>query len=280
MGAGPGVRDLGHRPGLGPARARRARAGRRRRRSRRARHGPGRRVLVVLLRGDRDRQEPVPEGGVGRRRPGLPVRLDEPRLGAGPGAVGAHRLAVHPRRVPRRPRDDRSHVDAAARLRLAPRRGGRARARAARRRRSPARRGEHEPALARAADLGRRLVRRGPQLPRRLADAVEGDLLRLPAGGLHRAAGRRLLQRPLPRRRPGGRPDAVGRAHRPRHRRAELRVLGGQRPAGRRAVVRRPELRRRDGLHLRRPDRAADPARLPQVLRHRASRCGSPRSCT
>ena len=40
------------------------------------------------------------------------------------------------------------------------------------------------------------------------------------------------------------------------------------------------ELRRRDGLHLRRPHRPADRARLPQVLRHRASRCGSPRSCT
>ena len=37
------------------------------------------------------------------------------------------------------------------------------------------------------------------------------------------------------------------------------------------------QLRRRDGVHLRRPDRAADRARLPQVLRHRASRCGSPR---
>ena len=81
---------------------------------------------------------------------------------------------------------------------------------------------------------------------------------RLPARRLHRAAGRRLLQRPLPRRRARGGPDAVGRAHRPRHRRAELRLLGRQRPAGRRAVVGRPQLRRRDGLHLRRPDRAAD----------------------
>ena len=62
---------------------------------------------------------------------GLPVRLDEPRLGAGARALGAHRLAVHARRVPRRHRDDRPHVAAAAGLRLAPRRGGRARARAA-----------------------------------------------------------------------------------------------------------------------------------------------------
>ena len=102
-------------------------------------------------------------------------------------------------------------------------------------------------------------------------------LSRLPARRLHRAAGRRLLQRPLPRRRAGRRADAVGRGHRPGHRGAELRLLGRQRPAGRRAVVGRPQLRRRDGLHLRRPDRAADRPRLPQVLRHRASPCGSPR---
>ena len=125
------------------------------------------------------------------------------------------------------------------------------------------------------------VVGRRPQLPRRLADAVEGDPHRLPAGRLHRAAGRRLLQRPLPRRRARpARADALGRAHRPGHRRPELRLLGRQRPARRRAVVRRAQLRRRDGLHLRRPDRAADHPRLPQVLRHRASRCGSPRSCS
>ena len=47
------------------------------------------------------------------------------------------------------------------------------------------------------------VVGRRPQLPRRLADAVEGDPPRLPARRLHRAAGRRLLQRPLPRRRAG-----------------------------------------------------------------------------
>jgi YHS domain-containing protein/uncharacterized membrane protein YraQ (UPF0718 family) len=70
-------------------------------------------------------------------------------------------------------------------------------------------------ALARAPDLGPGLVGRRAQLPRRLADAVEGDPQRLPARRLHRAAGRRLLQRPLPRRRARGRADAVGRGHRP-----------------------------------------------------------------
>ena len=38
----------------------------------------------------------------------LPVRLDEPRVGARARAVGAARLAVHARRVPRRHRDDRA----------------------------------------------------------------------------------------------------------------------------------------------------------------------------
>ena len=56
-------------------------------------------------------------------------------------------------------------------------------------------------ALARAPDVGRRVVGRRAQLPRRLADALQGDRARLPARRLHRAARRRLLQRPVPRRR-------------------------------------------------------------------------------
>ena len=52
-------------------------------------------------------------------------------------------------------------------------------------------------------------------------------------------------------------------------RRAELRLLDRQRPAGRRAVVGGDLVRRRDGVHLRRPDRAPDRDRLPQVLRRR-----------
>ena len=46
-----------------------------------------------------------------------------------------------------------------------------------------------------------------------------------------------------------------------------LRLLDRQRAARGGAVERRHQLRRRDRLHLRRPDRAADPQHLPQVLR-------------
>ncbi len=66
------------------------------------------------------------------------------------------------------------------------------------RRRPPApRRRRGEPRLARAPDLVLGLVGRGGQLPRRLADALEGDRDRLPARRLHRAARQRLLQQPL-----------------------------------------------------------------------------------
>ena len=65
------------------------------------------------------------------------------------------------------------------------------------------------------------------------------------------------------------------RPRRPADRRAQLRLLGRQHPPRRGALVGRDQLRRRDGLHLRRPDRAADRARLPQVLRLDLHRCGS-----
>ena len=42
------------------------------------------------------------QGGERGQRAGLPVRLNQPGLGARPGAVGADRLAVHGGRVPRR----------------------------------------------------------------------------------------------------------------------------------------------------------------------------------
>ena len=58
------------------------------------------------------------------------------------------------------------------------------------------------------------------------------------------------------------------RDRRPDHRHAELRLLGRQRAARRGAVVGRDQLRRGAGVHLRRPDRAADHRDLPQVLRH------------
>ena len=48
---------------------------------------------------------------------------------------------------------------------------------------------------------------------------------------------------------------------------AVVRLLDRERAARRRAVERRDQLRRRGRLHLRRPDRAADPEHLPEVLR-------------
>src|ERR671922_278439 len=45
-----------------------------------------------------------------------------------------------------------------------------------------------------AAHIGAGVVRRRPQLPRRLADAVEGDHDRVPAGRVHRAVRQPLLR--------------------------------------------------------------------------------------
>ena len=70
-------------------------------------------------------------------------------------------------------------------------------------------------------------------------------------------------------------PPRSRRARRPPDRGAELRLLGRQRAARRRPVVRRHLLRRRDGVHLRRPDRAADHRDLSQVLRQDVTHCGS-----
>ena len=67
------------------------------------------------------------------------------------------------------------------------------------------------------------------------------------------------------------------RDRRPDHRRAQLRLLGRQRPARRRALVGRDQLRRRDGVHLRRPDRAADHRSPTASTTGRPSPCGSPR---
>ena len=83
---------------------------------------------------------------------------------------------------------------AAAAVRQPPARGAGARARAARRQRPPAPRGRRAAELARAATSTGRVVRRRAQLPRRLADAVEGDHDRVPAGRVRRAARQRLLR--------------------------------------------------------------------------------------
>ncbi len=230
MGARARLRDQRDRPGLGAARADRERAGRRRDRPRGPRNGARRCVLVVLLRGDRDRQEPVPEGRFGDLGPELPVRLDEPRLGARARALGADRLAVRAGRVRGRHRDDRPDGRHAAAVRLAPGRGGRPRARARSRHGPPAPHSRRAADLAPAAHQRRRVVGRRPQLPRRLADALQGDHDRLPARRVRGAARRRLLQRPLPAGLLSARAGALGGVHRPGHRRAELRLLRRQRP--------------------------------------------------
>ena len=140
-------------------------------------HGARRGVLVLLLRRDRDRQVAVREGGLGGDRARLPVRLDQPRLGAGPGPLGADRLAVHARRVRRRDRDDRADGGEPAAVRLPAARGAGAAPRPGGRRPDT----QHPPPATRACTWRqrltsrRRLVRRRRQLPRRLADALEGD---------------------------------------------------------------------------------------------------------
>ena len=133
------------------------------------------------------------EGRVGGQRAGVSVRLDQPGVGAGDRAVGADRLAVHARRVRRRDRDDRADDAAAAAVRQPsgwrPRRG-----------RTPneADTGHQHHTAGRVScswragvrctgtALGAGLVGCGPQLPRRLADAVDGDHDRVPAGRVHR----------------------------------------------------------------------------------------------
>ena len=76
-----------------------------------------------------------------------------------------------------------------------------------------------------------------------------------------------LLGPPVPHR-PPARVETLGAADRAGRQPAELRLLDRQRPPRRGAVERRDQLRRRRGVHLRRPDHRADPGDLPEVLRH------------
>ena len=138
----------------------------------------------------------------------VPVRLDQPRVGARPGAVGADRLAVHARRVPRRDRDDRADDACCCGCSSA----ARSRSRPASTRIEADTGHQHHmrrraAVLARAADLGAGVVGRRAQLPRRLADAVEGDHDRVPARRVHRPARQRLLRRPVPHERAGAAAD-------------------------------------------------------------------------
>ena len=240
-------------------------------------HRLGSGVLVVLVCGDRDRKVAVSEGRQRGQRAGVSVRLDEPRVGAGPRSVGADRLAVHGRRIRRRNRDDRADDGAAAPVRQPPAGGAGPRARAGGRQRTPAPRRRLGAELAPAADIaGRR-----------------GRMWRTTSGATGRCCGRRSRSASCS---PGSsRSSATGSSNRcssttprsrsrrsrtscrPRDRRAQLRLLGRQRSAGGGPVVRRDQFRRRARVPVRRPDRAADPRDLPQVLRRLRTRCGSPR---
>src|SRR4029079_220602 len=68
---------------------------------------PRRGLVLVLLRGDRDRQVAVYEGRVVGVAAGVPVRLDDPRDRARDRDLDLDRMAVHARRVRRRPAADR-----------------------------------------------------------------------------------------------------------------------------------------------------------------------------
>ena len=139
-------------------------------------------------------------GGVGA---GVPVRLDQPRDRARDRDLDPDRMAVHARRVRRRPGADRRD-DLLLRLFVSRRleREAREHAQAADTGHQHHSAGE-QLSLARAADSVVGLVGRRSQLPRRLADALEGDRDRLPARRVHRPAGQRLLQRAVHRARPG-----------------------------------------------------------------------------
>ena len=223
--------DLRDRAGVGATRADRARARRQRLALARRRHRPRGRVVFVLVRSRRDRQEPLPEGRVSQLGAGVPVRLDQPRLGARPRALGADRLAVRARRVRRRARDDRCDGGAAARVRFAPPRAGGARARAPCRQRPSAPQRGRADELAGTADRRGGLVGCRAQLSRRLADALEGDRRRFSDCGLRRAASGECVAEPLPRRLAARRAGRVGGVDRADDRRRLVRLLGRQRSA-------------------------------------------------
>ena len=134
----------------------------------RARDRPRGRLLVLQLRGDRDRQEPVSEGRLRRLRARVPVRLDEPRVRARARHVAADRLAVHAGRVRRRSPPDRV-MTLLLRLFVSQRleeRGPRARPGGRDRPRAPQRRG--------AADDPRAPRQRGPGLTSHTTSATTG----------------------------------------------------------------------------------------------------------
>ena len=179
------------------ARLQRALGGTRRTRGR-ARHRSRSSVVLLQLRGDRDRQVAVHERRELRGGDGVPVRLDESRVRARDRDVDLPRLGVHARRVHRRLRPHRAHVARPAPLRLAAARaaGARARGRRGGGPRAPVRRIGAEALLARRVDGGR------AQLPQRLGDALEGDPRRLRDRRFRGAAAHRTSSTPCSSPRP------------------------------------------------------------------------------
>ena len=137
----------------------------------------GRSLLLVLLRRGGDRQEPLREGRSRRGGAGVPVRLHQPRVGAGTRAVGADRLAVHARGVRGRHRDDRAD-DALVRLFVsAPGRAARPRARGARRHlgHDHSHRRGHGTAMARRSERALRERARSIEAWSDVANSFRGD---------------------------------------------------------------------------------------------------------
>jgi threonine/homoserine/homoserine lactone efflux protein len=108
-----GIAGLGaaHADGTGARRARAALA--------LAGDGIRRGVVVVQLRGGRDREVGLSEGREPRRGDGLPVRVDEPRLRDRDRDLGLPRVAVHGCGVRRRADPHRAGVDRGRAARLA-----------------------------------------------------------------------------------------------------------------------------------------------------------------
>ena len=242
-----------------------------------ARDRPGRRLVVLLLRGDRDRQVAVPEGRLAASALafqfastnlvwelglvlwvliGWQFTLAE-YVGGIVMIVLMWRAAAAVRLAARSRQQAREHADAG-------------------RHRPPAPHGRRADELARAA---RARPRRGRTWPTTSAATGRCSGRRSPSASCWPASSRQLgddfFNGLFIENAPALLGDARERDRRAADRRAVLRLLDRQRAPGRRAVVGRDQLRGRARVPVRRPDRDPDRRDLPQVLRHRASRCGS-----
>ena len=244
-------------------------------RSRPARRG----VVVVLVRGDRDREVAVREGREPRVRDGVPVRFDEPRLRARDRAVALHRLAVHARRVRRRRRPDHRDVDRAPPARHARARGGDARDRA----RRPTPGHVHPTAVVGASAAAASSSRM--QAWSDVAHNFRGDWQMLwkeiGAGfliaGYVVAAPDATSSTALFVTTPRAGADRGERRRRADRRRPRVRLLDRERAARRGALGERDLVLRRRRVPLRRPVHPADRRVLPQGLRRPVRRASSSR---